>query len=177
MGLTYNNYSRQDGLPEEVMQVLRNSQNRSLAGSEVYKKLWTNSVKKMGFVYLIIVFVLGYYAFQSPADIKESLITFLVPFVVFTIAFTILCLIDRLRLHTSAYSSGLIIEKAFISSIYMHRGYNLTIFYYDFMQNTISSRRIKVEYSDAGKRDFHTGDFVDVLVKEKNGEVRCVGVL
>lgn len=176
------NRAHGETLTEDIRMILRSPQNRRPAGKDVRKKLWLKSIKKTGIIYIIILLALVYSFMKTPAEQKSgSGIIFLITLAVFTAVIALMFGIDKIRMHSETgwgvREEGLTVEKAYVSKVFNYRGQNLTIHYYDFMQEIFCMEKIKLDSLDFPSRNFCEGDFLDIVVKVKKEKVQYAAVL
>lgn len=163
------NWSNQKLAPKitsDIRIYLQSSENRKSATPEDIKKIRKSSAMKMGFVFIVL---LGCESLLGITDGFSAflLLSFVVTILAFSIAFGILLLIDKRKMDSDYESVGLWIEKAYLLSVLAYKGYNLTIAYYDFINNEIKIQSIHIDSSDLGGRRIQTGDYIDIMVSAK----------
>lgn len=148
-------------LTSDIKEYLKSSQNKRQAEQSDLEQLRQNSIGKLRgafFVFSCCCIIFGITNGFSSVVLSG----FIVIFLFFGIAFTVLLLNDKRKL-TPSYDGGLWIEKAYILQVVPYRGYSLVIAYFDFIENEIQTLSVNIDSSDVD-RSLQAGDYIDILL-------------
>ncbi|MCM1158110.1 MAG: hypothetical protein NC300_05025 [Bacteroidales bacterium] len=171
-----NNLQKQIGqITADISEALRSPANRRPAGEEEMGKLKNNSVRKIAFVFIVLV-VFCLFTGISEGMNQVWLEASLSLIVVFAMAFAVLFILDKKKLQSDD-GDGLMVEKAYIHRAQRYKGrYTVVISYYDDKQGIIRTEVIQIDSSDVG-RWLEQGEYMEIVVKTKKGKREFVAAL